>query len=193
MSFSGSPSVQTLLSEIICHGFDVWRDHMHCHCIVCCWGWGTLSTATAANESWLLEVFNRVISFPRTCTFFPPRKLNLWANGYFETERLFETLCWSLYVCDVLFWNTVGCIDSVHPNGYPTWFPESFPTRGPSRRGPWERGWWLPPNVLTSQCPVISFISVLRRAAWWEIMGLLDVRRVTFILSQCHFERHVKE
>ena len=72
MSFSGSPSVQTLLSEIICHGSDVWRDHMHCHSIVCCWGWGTLSTATAANESWLLEVFNRVISFPRTCTFFPP-------------------------------------------------------------------------------------------------------------------------
>ena len=54
-------------------------------------------------------------------------------------------------------------------------------------------GWWLPPNVLTSQCLVTSFISVLCRSAWLEIMGLLDVRLVTFILSQCHLERHVKE
>lgn len=101
--------------------------------------------------------------------------------------------CWSLYVCDVLFWNTVGCIDSVHPNGYPTSFPGSFPIRGPSRRGHWERDWWLPPNVLTSQCLVTSFISVLRRSAGREIMGLLDIGLVTFILSQCHLERHVKE
>lgn len=42
-------------------------------------------------------------------------------------------------------------------------------------------------------CLVTSFISVLRRSAWWEIMGLLDVRLVTFILSLCHFERYVKE
>ena len=96
-------------------------------------------------------------------------------------------------ICDVLFRNTVGCIDSVHSNGYPTSFPGSSPTRGPSRRGPWERGWWLPFNVITSQCLVTSFISVLRRSAWREIIGLLDAGLVTFILSQFHLERHVKE
>ena len=33
-------------------------------------------------------------------------------------------------VCDVLFRNTVGCIDSVHLNGYPTSFPGSSPMPG---------------------------------------------------------------
>ena len=210
--FSGSPNVQTLLSDITCHGFDVWCDHVHCHSIVRCWGWGTLSTATAANESWLLEVFNTVLSFPRRCTFFPPRKLNLWAAALsglpFSCYKLSLTdfsrpwdvhanhrslqlersecrrcvkSCLSLCVCDVLLRNTVGCIDSVYPKGHPTSFPGSSPTWGPSRRGPWKRGWCLPLNVLTS------------RSAWREITGLLDSGLVTFILLQYHFERHVKE
>ena len=88
-----------------------------------------------------------------------------------------------------LYW---FCSPKWLPNLVPS-LPGSSPTRGPSRRGPWERGWWLPPDVLTSQCLVTSFISVLRRSAWWEIMGLLDVHLVTFILSQRHFERYVKE
>lgn len=88
MSFSGSPSVQTLLPEIICHGFDVWHDHVHCHSIVRCWGWGTISTATAANESWLLEVFNRVISFSTNMHFSPTKKTEFVSDWLFQVSLL---------------------------------------------------------------------------------------------------------
>ena len=142
-------------------------------------------------NDWLFRVFLLVVRNWVRPTFRDPEIFMKTTVLYILKDR--NDAGWSPTVCMWCpFRNTVGYIDSVHPNGYPTSFPGSSPTRGPSGRGPWERGWWLPPNALTSQCLVTSFISVLRRSAWWEIMGLLDVRLVTFILSQCHFERHVK-